>query len=106
MSKLSLTNPMDWYVILIAYFCNAVMWLWIAASPVILFSLIGLFLFGAFQEFGFYLMLGNIFFGVVLGIVWAERIRKNIGCIEFMGKLLSTPEIEGWRTKKQHKRVY
>jgi hypothetical protein len=30
--------------------------------------------------------------GTIIGIVWAERIRKKYGCSAYFGKLLATPE--------------
>ncbi len=39
----------------------------------------------------------SAFFGLVLGVLWAERIRRTMGIITFTAYLLSTPEIDGWR---------
>jgi len=41
--------------------------------------------------------------GLILGFVWAERIRKTLGIVTFHAYLLSTPEIEGWRDKNGNK---
>ncbi|NKF49812.1 hypothetical protein G3R49_04405 [Shewanella sp. WXL01] len=46
---------------------------------------------------GNYVLLAASLVGTVIGIVWAESIRKNIGIITFHSFLLSTPEIDGWR---------
>ena len=40
---------------------------------------------------------GFSFIGAILGVLWAERIRKKLGIVTFTAYLLSTPEIDGWR---------
>ncbi|QBG34636.1 hypothetical protein [Litorilituus sediminis] len=44
-----------------------------------------------------YVVYGCGFIGVIVGFIWAERIRKTLGIVTFTAYLLSTPEIDGWR---------
>jgi hypothetical protein len=103
-SNKSWLNPSDWLIYGMAYFSQFVMWLWIAISPTLILALIGLFCYAAFEKNGYYLLLGCIGVGMAIGVVWAEYVRRTYGCIEFMSKLLSTPEIDGRRTVEQQKR--
>lgn len=42
-------------------------------------------------------IMGSI--GLVIGVIWAERIRKKKGLIAFHGRLIGHPEIDGSHCK-------
>lgn len=94
-------KPLDLFVTGLGYFCYFVMWWWICLSPLLGFSLIGGFLFLAFDSF--WLLGACIGIGFVLGVYWAEKVRREVGCMDFMGKLLSTPEIDGYLRFDDHR---
>lgn len=41
--------------------------------------------------------------GGLAGLLWAERIRRTLGILNFHAYLLSTPEIDGWRDGRGRK---
>ena len=96
-----LIKPIEWLVYLLAFLGCALLWLWVASTPFFVFAVLGLLGYAADEVHGLYWLYAGLTTGSLLGIVYAEWIRRKYGCIEFMGKLLSTPEIEGWRTAEQ-----
>ncbi|KDM93270.1 hypothetical protein [Photobacterium galatheae] len=79
---------------IISRFVAATLWLLIAVAP----ALLGLLLAGPVC-----LLLGDLnlpviasftVIGLVVGAVWAERIRTGIGLSEFWGRILTNPEFD------------
>ncbi|MCJ8275167.1 MAG: hypothetical protein MJK04_37920 [Psychrosphaera sp.] len=96
-----LIKPVEWFVYLLACLSCVMLWLCVASTPFFVFAVLGLIGFAADEVHGLYWLYTGLVTGCLLGTVYAEWIRRKYGCIEFMGKLLSTPEIEGWRTAEQ-----
>lgn len=72
------------------YLIEAIFWLAIFLSPVIIIGSVAAIVFlNDFKIAG--VAIG--FFAVALGIFFAERVRKKYGCSTFIGRLLGTPEI-------------
>lgn len=76
-------------------FTRAMAWLQIAASPIILGLLAGavVYLFRS-DIYGLILAITLAAAGLLIGIVWATRVWKKKGTVEYMGKLLGMPELE------------
>ena len=75
-----------------AFIVNSIYWLWLFIVPIILLGGAGLILYMQSEEYlPFSIILGIA--GAVLGLLWAERIRKKVGLSEFFGRLLSFPEM-------------
>ncbi len=84
---------------ILAIIIESIYWLWTFISPFLLISLIGFFLWLTTRNIIFLYVFGLL--GLVIGVYFAERIRKKVGSSKFMGKLLSTPEFE--EQKKESK---
>ena len=67
-------------------------WIAIFFSPVLLFSVIAGIIFIS-NENNLWISIIFLSVGIILGIVWAERVRKKYGCSRYMGRILSTPDI-------------
>jgi hypothetical protein len=76
------------------WFINIIYWLQAFAAPVILFGFIGLLTDSA----NFFISL--IIIGAILGVVFAEYIRRKIGLDTFFGKLYGTNEMDEKIKKK------
>jgi hypothetical protein len=96
-----LIKPVEWFVFLLACLGCVMMWLWVASTPFFFCGVLGLVGYAADEQYGLYWLYTGIAIGSVFGTIYAEWIRRKYGCIEFMGKLLSTPEIDGRRTAQQ-----
>ena len=70
----------------------------IVITPMFLIGLLGTI---SLNYLEYEIALGVIFsfalIGLILGFIWAERVRKSLGIVTFNAYLLSTPEIDGWR---------
>lgn len=73
---------------------NLILWLWIFLVPAGIFSFIGFILYNRSSDNLPYFIVLSIL-GCLLGILWAEHVRKKYGLDAFFGKLLSTPGIDG-----------
>jgi len=77
------------------FITEAIGWVQIAASPILGGGIIG---------FLVYLWMGNTtgaiigiaiaLLGLVLGVVWATRVWKKKGTVQFMSKVMATPELD------------
>lgn len=71
---------------------TAIWWLWIVVASVAVTVIVGL----ASVHFLFqnYYLEAAIFFGIlgsILGVIWAERVRKKIGLDKFYGAVTGAP---------------
>ncbi len=96
-----LIKPFEWFVFLLACLACTMLWLCVASTPFVFFAVLGLFGYAADEQNGLYWLYAGLATGGLLGIIYAEWVRRKYGCIEFIGKLLSTPEIDGRRTAQQ-----
>jgi hypothetical protein len=68
-------------------------WVEIAVSPLLIGSVIGVLVYAKFpSEKGIVLGLFIAALGLIIGIVWATRICKKQGTVEFMSKVSSNSE--------------
>jgi len=68
-------------------------WVQIAASPTIIGLIIGFLVYNKYQvEKGIFLGISIASLGLIVGIVWATRIWKKRGTVEFMSKVSSNSE--------------
>ncbi|KAB2916125.1 MAG: hypothetical protein F9K23_08425 [Bacteroidetes bacterium] len=72
---------------------ESIFWLMIFFSPVLIFTLISIFIYAENKDLIWFCLL-LISIGVCLGILYAEKVRKKYGCSTYMGRLLRTPELE------------
>ncbi|MDP2175637.1 MAG: hypothetical protein Q8K70_06960 [Bacteroidota bacterium] len=80
---------------LLKFITEAIGWLQIATSPM----LIGIF-FGALVYYSnpsktnLIIGISVAILGLIFGMLWAIRISKTNGSIEFMSKIIATPELD------------
>jgi len=93
-----LLKPLEWHLYLLGILVVTLFYIQLVVTPMFFVGLIGLlgFHFFAYEQamLVVYCCLG---LGFILGLLWAERIRRTLGIITFHAYLLSTPEIDGWR---------
>ncbi len=82
---------------------EGVCWIQLMMTPVLLAGL-GLFVFFMIKHITqidttLKFVIPILLIALILGVYWAERIRKSTGCVNFMGRLLGTPEINGQAKK-------
>jgi len=91
-------KPLEWHLLFLGFFVVTLFYLQIVITPTILMALIGLIAFNFIEyDTALNIVYGCSFIGAILGVLWAERIRKTLGIVTFTAYLLSTPEIDGWR---------
>ena len=72
---------------------NLIFWSKIAISPILLSNAIGLFIY-KWHSYLWWVWLIMFFFGLGLGIYWAEHIRKNEGTIRYLSKIYRNDDIK------------
>ena len=98
MLKRIITKPLEWHLYFLGGFVICLFYLQIVVTPIVFIGLLGTISLNFLEyDSAFIIICGCIFIGLVLGILWAERIRKTLGIVTFHAYLLSTPEIDGWR---------
>lgn len=82
------------------YFTELIAGIQIAASPFLVGLGIGVMLY-AFFPTTFALVTGSIIAGasLVIGIRWAMRVHKHKGTVNFMSRVMATPELDHDHTK-------
>ena len=68
-------------------------WIQIVASPLLLGIIIGFVVFLG-NPFGFGLIIGTAVAFLGLGIVWATRIWQKKGTMNFMSRIMASPELD------------
>ncbi len=76
------------------FFINAIFWFWVFIVPAGVMGLVGFWLYIKTTDNLPYSILITIF-GIIIGIVLAELVRKKYGLDSFFGRLLATPDIDG-----------
>ena len=98
--KLIIMKPLEGYLHLTAWLIFAWLYFQIILSATALFCMPSLFSFYFFEfNTALNIVYGASGLGFIVGIWWAENIRKTHGIITFHAYLLSTPEIESWRDR-------
>ncbi|MCL1067350.1 hypothetical protein L2735_11090 [Shewanella olleyana] len=73
----------------VAQFVHCLLWLSVAMSPTLLFTIIGLVLvYSSEGQMGEFTVPVMTLIGFVLGAMWAERVRKTVGLSNFFGRLV------------------
>jgi undecaprenyl pyrophosphate phosphatase UppP len=74
-------------------FINTIYWLWLVIVPVTPASIIGIWIYDrTAKNFPFIILLGVV--SIILGITFAERVRKRTGLSTFFGSLNNNPDIK------------
>lgn len=76
------------------YIPKILAWLQIAASPIVIGLIAGslIYLYNR-NAYGLTIGITVAVLGVIVGILWAERIRKKRGTVEHMARLIHLPEL-------------
>lgn len=77
---------------LISILIEAVYWLMLFLCPVIVLGIAAFVVYLKYNNTAVAIIIGTI--GTILGIWFAERIRRKYGTSNFYGRLLRTPELE------------
>lgn len=85
------------------YLTKSIAWLQIAISPFILGAIAGLFIY-AYRTDTYGLIMAGIvtLIGLIIGIIWATRVWKRRGTIEFISKVNASPELDNKQTEPTH----
>jgi len=73
---------------------EAIYWIGIFLSPTLLLGAVAIGIYFS-NEDNLWISVILLFTGIVIGIIFAERIRRKYGCSYYMAKILSTPDIDG-----------
>jgi hypothetical protein len=82
------------------FIVSCVYWAWCFMVPVIIMGIPAWLLYSAKKEnvFGSILLLLT---GIILGILFAERVRKKEGLISFFGRITSSPDLPDINSPKK-----
>ncbi|GIU49509.1 hypothetical protein [Shewanella sp. KT0246] len=73
----------------VAQFVHLLLWLSVAMSPTLFFTMLGLILvYSSEGQMGEFTVPMMALVGFVLGAIWAERVRKTVGLSNFFGRLV------------------
>lgn len=81
---------------------QAIGWLQIAASPMLIGIFIGaLVYYSNPSNTNLIIGISVAILGIIFGIFWATKISKTKGSIEFMSKIIATPELDKKENEKK-----
>jgi len=80
---------------IIAVFVHICLWLKVAISPVLIGAATSAIICIVRGEINIYIVTSFTGVGLIVGIFWAEKIRRTIGLSAFHGRLIGNPEIVG-----------
>lgn len=87
-------------------FIESMGWLQIVASPLLIGSVIGFIVYFSKQDFiGTVIGISIPILGLIIGIIWATRVWKRKGTIEFISRLSATPELDKMEKDEEDKKV-
>ena len=75
------------------FFINAIYWLWLVIVPTSVLGLVGFVLYQKDKENLPYSILLTLI-GLVLGVRWAERVRKKHGLSFYFAQVMATPDLD------------
>lgn len=88
---------------LFSFIVETLNWLLIFLSPFLISGIIAVSIYIKDQKL-LWLSISIVIAGIVLGVIFAEKIRRKYGCTTFMARIISTPDIwpyeESSKTKK------
>jgi hypothetical protein len=74
---------------------NLFAWIQIAISPILIGLIAGIVFYSYLSKpFGLVLGIAVTTFGLLLGIRWAEKVRKKNGAVEFMSRVNATTDLD------------
>lgn len=74
---------------------KVIAWLQIAVAPLIVGGVAGFFIYAYYpNNLGVSMAVLTTVIGLVLGILWANRVRKKRGTVEHMSRVIATPELD------------
>ena len=74
------------------FFVELAFWILTFLSPVLGFAFFSVFLFFTLQ-LGFEVVILVMALGVIIGVIFAEKIRRKFGCSSYWARIMSTPDI-------------
>jgi len=80
---------------LIAIFVQLLLWLRILISPVLGSAVIAFIICYFLNDLNYYVIYSCLFIGLVVGVLWAEKVRKGVGLSNFLGKVIAHRDIDG-----------
>ncbi len=86
-------------------FTDSMGWLQIVASPLLIGIVTGFIVYLAKPDFnGTIIGISIAALGLIIGIIWATRVWKRKGTIEYVSSLSATPELDN-RKEEEDKKV-
>ena len=77
-------------------------WLRIVLSPLAIGVIVGFIVSKGFAgTSGITIGVGCALIGLIIGIIWAERVRKREGSMNFLGKVNASPELNNPEEKEE-----
>ena len=77
-------------------------WLRIVLSPLAIGVIVGFIVSKCFAgTSGIIIGVGCALIGLIIGILWAERVRKREGSMNFLGKVNASPELNNPEEKEE-----
>ena len=102
--KRILTNlfsfPFEVFIFLIGFGVFVTLYVQLIFVPLFISSSIGLALLLS-EVIGLWALYAFAGVGALIGLVWAERVRRKYSIFGFHGYLLGHPEIDGWQRPKE-----
>ena len=82
---------------------NILGWLQIFISPVLISIIIGVVVYFSFDKslLGLIFGISILILGIIVGIFFAERVRKRIGIDYFNAQIMATPDIKEIKKQKE-----
>lgn len=89
------------FLSVIGVFVIVFKWLAIVIAPALGMGVVGLFICDMRDVMNLQFIFSLMIFGAIVGVFWAEKIRRKHGLIEFDGRLIGHPDIDGPSKMKQ-----
>lgn len=88
---------------LFEFFIEVVGWLQIVASPLLIGVVIGFVVYLANpNDLGITIGISIASLGLIIGIIWATRVWKRKGTIEFISRVSATPDLDELKRDEPH----
>ncbi|QQX81580.1 hypothetical protein JK628_06885 [Shewanella sp. KX20019] len=95
-----LGKPFEWHMYGLGYLMVGWLYIQIVISPMAILAMLSLVSFEFVDsDVALNILYSALLIGFIIGIYWAERVRRTHGVLNFHSYLLSTPEIDGWRDR-------
>ncbi len=85
-------------------FIESIGWLQIVASPLLIGSVIGFIVYLTIPDLtGTIIGISIAAIGLIIGIIWATRVWKRKGTIEYVSRLSASPELDNLKEEEDKK---